>query len=211
MASKIITKDGSTTFHSSWYDETYHSVSGAREEAVEKYAKPCKIGEREKVAVLDICFGLGYNSAAAIDMFSGKNLRIVALESDHEIVSEITKIEYPFKCAEMMRKVAETGKYSDEKILIEILFGDARETVKKLKTSFDVVFFDPFSPSKCPELWKKEFFDSIYGVMKKKGMLATYSCAGNVRRVLKEAGFSVSDGPCVGRRSPSTIATKDQQ
>jgi tRNA U34 5-methylaminomethyl-2-thiouridine-forming methyltransferase MnmC len=204
----IKTKDGSVTYHSEWYGETYHSVSGAKQEAVEKYSRPCGIDSREKVTLLDICFGLGYNSAAAIDMFSGKKMKIIALENDPEIVAEIMKIEYPFKCAEIIRKVAADKKYQDDKISIELIMGDARETIKKLSTSFDVVFLDPFSPSKCPELWKKEFFDEIYRVMKKKSVLATYSCAGNVRRALKEAGFSVADGPCVGRRSPSTIATK---
>ncbi|PIN80139.1 hypothetical protein COV16_01405 [Candidatus Woesearchaeota archaeon CG10_big_fil_rev_8_21_14_0_10_34_8] len=42
--------------------------------------------------------------------------------------------------------------------------------------------------------------------MKEGGVLATYSCARKVRDALKNAGFSVKDEPCVGRRSPSTIA-----
>ena len=44
--------------------------------------------------------------------------------------------------------------------------------------------------------------------MKKESKLATYSCAGQVRRNLKEVGFKIKDGPCVGRRAPSTIAIK---
>ena len=42
--------------------------------------------------------------------------------------------------------------------------------------------------------------------MKKNAVLATYSCAGIVRKNLEEAGFEVKDSPAVGRRSPSTIA-----
>jgi tRNA U34 5-methylaminomethyl-2-thiouridine-forming methyltransferase MnmC len=44
--------------------------------------------------------------------------------------------------------------------------------------------------------------------MKKGGKLATYSCARVVRENLVAAGFSVSDGPCVGRRAPGTVAVK---
>jgi len=61
---KIITKDGSVTFKNESYDETYHSTSGALEEAFEKFAKPCNL--KDGMNVLDICFGIGYNSLAAI-------------------------------------------------------------------------------------------------------------------------------------------------
>ena len=59
---------------------------------------------------------------------------------------------------------------------------------------------------KNPELWTEEFFKQLRKLIKPDGILTTYSCAGNVRRNLKAAGFQVKDGPCVGRRSPSTIA-----
>ena len=42
--------------------------------------------------------------------------------------------------------------------------------------------------------------------MNKNAILSTYSCAGIVRRNLKEAGFKVADGPIVGRRAPGTLA-----
>ena len=86
------------------------------------------------------------------------------------------------------------------------MLGDARDTMKKLNGNFDVVFLDPFSPKKNPELWTKEFFYDIRKLMNKKGVLATYSCAKIVRDNLKKVGFSVKDGPCVGRKSPSTLA-----
>ena len=41
----IITKDGSVTFYSEEYKESYHSVSGAIEESLKKFVEPCKIKE----------------------------------------------------------------------------------------------------------------------------------------------------------------------
>ena len=67
---EIVTNDGSVTFRSDKFDETYHSKSGAVEESFKKFAEPSKVGELAKsgkIVILDICFGLGYNSAAAID------------------------------------------------------------------------------------------------------------------------------------------------
>jgi tRNA U34 5-methylaminomethyl-2-thiouridine-forming methyltransferase MnmC len=210
---KVKTADGSVTFHDSTFDETYHSTTGAKEEADKKYAEACGIAGRESVDILDICFGLGYNSAAAVDMFTGKRLRIVGLEVYQGIVDEIVSMvdanEYPFECAALMKEVASAGKYSGGNVSVSLVMGDALETIKKLDDdSFDVVFLDPFSPKRCPALWTAEFFEDIYRVLRSGGLVATYSCAGSVRRNFKAAGFSVSDGPVVGRRSPGTIARK---
>lgn len=208
---KVITKDGSATFHSSEYSETYHSTSGALEEANKKYSDVVEIENFDSVSVLDVCFGLGYNSAAALDRFSGKKIRIVGLENYQGIIDEIVNLgkEYPFNCRSFMQTVAKEGKYKDAKYEIELIMGDARETIKSLREEFDVVFFDPFSPKRCPHLWTKEFFDSVYAVMKKGGKLATYSCARVVRDNLKSAGFTVHDTPPVGRRAPGTMAIRE--
>lgn len=214
---KIVTDDGSITFHSSEYDEAYHSVSGALTEADKKYAEVCGIAERDEVDILDICFGLGYNSAAAIDRFRGRKLRIIGLEIYQGIIDEIVRLvdeeEYPFECGEMMKKVAATGGvargWKEGIVDVKLVMGDARETIKTLKdSSFDCVFLDPFSPKKCPELWTEEFFSEIYRVLRKGGKVATYSCARVVRENFASAGFIVKDGPVVGRRSPGTVALK---
>jgi len=211
----VITKDGSITFRNEKYDETYHSISGALEEAFEKYAYPCKL--KNGMKVLDICFGLGYNSLAAISL---ANLEIVALENDKEILKKINNIEIPINYKiinkkikndliynfEKIKKAAKNLNYEDKKSKIKIILGDARDTIKRLNEKFDAVFLDPFSPKKCPELWTEEFFSDIKDIMSQAGILATYSCTKSVRKNLSNAGFIIKDGPCIGRKSPSTLA-----
>lgn len=209
--SKIITADGSLTFHDACYNESLHSRSGALEEADKKYAKVCDISEKEELSVLDTCFGLGYNSAAAIDSFTGKKIEIICLEIYSGIVDEIVRLgdKYPFKCREVMQKLAKQKRYCDNKFDLTLIMGDARETIKDLPDNhFDAVFLDPFSPKNCPELWTEQFFKEIYRVLKKTGKVATYSCARVVRDNFRLAGFIVKDGPVVGRRGPGTIAVK---
>ena len=56
-----MTPDGSVTFHNPEFDEAYHSKSGAKEEAVEKFVKTClirEIAKTGKLRILDFCFGL---------------------------------------------------------------------------------------------------------------------------------------------------------
>ncbi|MAE42871.1 hypothetical protein CMO93_03800 [Candidatus Woesearchaeota archaeon] len=217
---KIITKDNSITFRNEKYDETYHSTSGALEEAFEKFAKPCKL--KDGVKILDVCFGLGYNSLAAISL---ADVEIIALENDSLILEKIQynnifnneKNNYNDKTIKNINLIKNYEKiklatknlfYKDNKVKIKIILEDARNTIKKLNEKFDVVFLDPFSPKNCPELWTEEFFRDIWKVMKKRGVLATYSCAKVVRSNLNNAGFKVKDGPCVGRKSPATLAYK---
>ncbi len=223
------TKDSSITFYNEKYSEHYHSVSGALEEAFEKFAGPCKL--KNGMRVLDVCFGLGYNSLAAISL---ANVEIVALENDLAILKQIKDIKMPinyefnsnktknigtnnhdknYPSPEMLKHnyekikiAAESLNYADDKIKLKIILGDARETIKNLNQKFDAIFLDPFSPKKCPELWTKEFFEDTRKTMKTNSVLATYSCAGIARKNLEKAGFYVKDGPSIGRRAPSTIA-----
>jgi tRNA U34 5-methylaminomethyl-2-thiouridine-forming methyltransferase MnmC len=213
---QVITDDSSPTFYSEKYTEHYHSLSGGVEESIKKYAEPCNIKDFDEVDILDVCFGIGYNSAAALDAFNGKKITIVALENDPEIINKIQDINPEFKNFDIIKNAAKNleyeGKYDNEtgksKVSIKIIMGDARETIKQLNVKFDCIFFDPFSPKKCPELWTKEFFEDVVKVMKKGAILATYSYARIVRDNLKSVGLEVSDGPIVGRRSPSTLAKK---
>jgi len=214
---QITTKDGSITFRSRKYDETYHSLSGAKEEAIRKFIEPCRIRElaetNRQVHILDICFGLGYNSAAAIDAAnrSGSSVEIIGLENDIEIMKKIKGIDADFESYGLVKELAESESLgiNRDNIRIKVILGDARISIKELPDDhFDAVFLDPFSPKKCPELWTGEFFRDIKKTMKKNSIMATYSCARIVRDNFRSAGFDVKDGPCVGRRAPGTIAIK---
>ena len=203
-----ITEDSSITLFSEKYQEHYHSTKGAVEESFEKFVKPCRIAELAKsgkIRILDVCFGVGYNSAAAIDVALESNpdciIEIVGLENDQNILDEMKNLNPAFKYYDTIK-----GEKSDPRVKIKILVADARVSIKELTEKFDAVFFDPFSPKVCPELWTKEFFADVKNVMKPGAILTTYSCARIVRDNMKAVGFKVEDGPVLGRRGPATIA-----
>lgn len=213
---KITTEDGSEVFYSDEYQEAYKTKSGAVEEAFRKFVEPCRIAElakKGKVRILDVCFGLGYNSAAAIDAAMETNgnaeIDIVGLENDERVFGMIKELSPELKCYSLLKKLdASNLKLQAPNINLKIILGDARETIKQLNGKFDAVFLDPFSPKKCPALWTDEFIAEISGLMEKGAVVATYSYARAVRDSLKKAGLDVRDGPIVGRRSPSTYAIK---
>ena len=209
----IKTADGSVTFRNVEISECYHTMSGALEEAFEKFAKPCRIGELAKngrIVIFDVCFGLGYNSAAAIDIIMRANPKcrivIYGFENDQDILDKILEVSPGFESYGLIKKIAKTHEIEEDGARIKIFLGDARAEIRKMREKADAVFFDPFSPQKAPWMWEEEFFSDISKKMRKGAVLATYSYAKAARNNLKSAGFEVKDGPVIGRRSPSTIA-----
>jgi tRNA U34 5-methylaminomethyl-2-thiouridine-forming methyltransferase MnmC len=197
---KVKTRDSSYTYYNEKVGDYYHSLSGAREESFEKHAKPSKVSELKKGVIFDICFGLGYNTKAAIELFKGTSLTIYCFENDREILG---KIEDP-----LLTEFLEKGELVYNNVKLILMFGDFRSEIKKVNEKADIVFFDAFDPKKVPELWEESVFKLIYDKMNSKSVLTTYSYARKVKDNLASAGFTLKDGPIVGRRSPSTIAYK---
>lgn len=216
--SKIITADKSETFLNEEVGECYHSLKGAAEEARQKYAIPCKIRElaktKGKIRILDVCFGLGYNSAMAISEALEENPRceieVIGLENDAEIISRIQEVTPPISFYVHYQKLTPQNlELKHKKVSVRVLLGDARETIKQLGDNhFDAVFYDPFSPKTSPQMWEIPLFQEVWRVMNSSAILATYTCARMARDNMSKAGLMYDDGPIWGRRGPGTMATK---
>ena len=217
MIKKIITADNTESFLNEELGESYHSQTGAIEEALKKYILPCKIIELAKsgkIKILDVCSGLGYNSALAISMALEENpdceIEVIGLELDSTIIKKIQEVNPPISFFKHYKKINPSClKFKEGKVSVEIMLGDAREKAKELPENyFDAIFFDPFSPKNSPEMWQESFFKEMHRIMKESAILATYSCARIARDNMSNAGLMYDDGPIVGRRGPGTLATK---
>jgi tRNA U34 5-methylaminomethyl-2-thiouridine-forming methyltransferase MnmC len=217
----FITADGSISFRNIAVDEMYHTKSGALEEAYEKHAKPLKVWEKQNPTIYDICFGLGYNAAAAIDVIREHDndslITVYCFENDKEIMEKILEIDAKFKSFGIIKIfinnfLAQNRDYHEEtfdNVRFIMIYGDAREKISQAKDKADFVFFDPFSPTHHPEMWDSVFMKKVYDKMNIGGKLSTYSYARKVRENFAAAGFVVTAGPIIGRNSPSTIAIKE--
>ena len=70
------TNDGSVGLYSPEFDDIYHSSTGALTEAYEKFIMPVNMDEllkKDKIKILDICFGIGYNSKSFLNFIFEKN------------------------------------------------------------------------------------------------------------------------------------------
>lgn len=217
-----LTEDGSFTFFSNQFGEMFHSRYGAKQEAELKFVEPCQLREKAKernsIALLDICYGLGYNSAAALEVIWQVNphcrvewvgLELEPLVPQQAIAHHLLDPWLP-PIPELLQELAISTRVQTPKLDARLLWGDARMTLERLYRSgfqADAIFLDPFSPPKCPQLWTVEFLALAAGCLKPTGRLATYSCAASVRTALRLAGLHLGATPAVGRRSPGTIAS----
>lgn len=215
---RIITGDGSITFFNKEYSESYHTKAGALQEALVKFVQPCHlerlVREKKEILILDICFGLGYNTLTALNLLrkiSDCKVKVVGIEKDMRILKKIQEVDVHIDDYELIKELVtkrDSHELSVEKgnFRLELKIGDARQIVKHLDYRFDCVFLDPFSPKKCPELWELDFMENIRKVCNESCTLTTYSCARVVRENLAKAGFTVEDVAAFGRRAPSTVA-----
>jgi tRNA U34 5-methylaminomethyl-2-thiouridine-forming methyltransferase MnmC len=217
----VTTDDGSQSLRAHEFDEIMHSSFGAYEESLVKYVTASqsveKILKNGSIAVLDIGFGIGYNLLALLSSVKKRGyVRIVSLEKDHSAEIHINSLHFDDEKEEYYNKIKSSfsnGFFKDDTCSIECMFGDARQSVHALKQreeQFDVVFQDPFSPSKNPEMWSREYIKIIASLMKNDAILTTYSAAPQVRRALLDAGLHVAKGPSTGIKRESTIASKDE-
>ncbi|PHQ65736.1 MAG: hypothetical protein COB99_02365 [Sulfurimonas sp.] len=213
----VLSEDGSFTAYSKEYDEHYHSTrDGAMKESLLKHVIPAfKIKEyKEEINILDICYGLGFNTLATM-YYHKKNslnskLNIYSPELDATLISSLKNFTYPKEFDEfkhIVLELCEHAVYSDENFHIEIFLGDAREYVRRFENKFDIVYQDAFSPSSNPTLWTLEYFADIKKAMKKDALLTTYSIALATRLALYKNGFNVYINSEEGIRK-STIASE---
>ena len=195
---KIKTKDGTFTLKSLEYNECYHSSEGALRETFYKHVGVAvdlmKDIEDEEIRILDICFGLGYNTFVTIlNRPKDKKLKIFSPELDLKLIKSLKNFKYPKefdKIKNIIEKVSEELYYKDKFVEIEVKHTDAREYVKTL-SNIHFVYQDAFSPKVNKELWTIEYFKDLKNILNKKGAITTYSVATPVRCAFYKLGFKL--------------------
>ena len=203
----IETSDGSFTLYSKQFDQNYHSTkAGALNESLTKHVVPALTYHKDKTElnILDICFGIGYNTLATLYYAKLNNLNIkfniFSPEFDLKLIKSLSEFKYPKEFDEyknIIKSLHKTLSYKDENIQIEIYNGDAREYIKILKNitketkGFDIVYQDAFSSDVNRSLWTKEYFKDISKILSLDAIITTYSIATPVRLSMWENGINI--------------------
>ncbi|QLL29426.1 hypothetical protein D3A95_10645 [Thermosynechococcus sichuanensis E542] len=201
------TADGSFTFFSPEFGETFHSLGGARQEAFEKFAIATDLPRKAQAShlrLLDICYGLGYNTAAALEVIWQHNptcqVTVIGLELDLRVPQAALAVmpPWPASVQAILAGLAQQQQVSTPQCQAQLFIGDARQTIQDLvRQGFqaDAIFLDPFSPQRCPQLWTVEFLSLVAQCLAPEGHLATYCRAAAVRAALQAAGLHLGTLP----------------
>ncbi len=200
---KHTTKDGSLSLYSLSYEEGFHDRDGALRESINKYLFPAQLEQfsnTEKIVVLDVCMGLGYNTGCILEKLLQSNIKIEwhGLEIDQRPLnlglneSTFQEIWSP-KVLHFFSCLNKSGKWNEGFNEGTVHWGDARQKIYEIQDSikFDLILLDPFSPQKCPELWSEEFITLLTERLSVEGRLITYSTAASIRASFKRAGLEI--------------------
>ncbi len=219
-----LTADGSFTFVSQEFGESFHSHYGAKQESFFKFVEPTQLttaAQKPVLRLLDVCYGLGYNTAAALQTIwavnPSCNVEVIGLELNSAVpqaaIAHNLFDNWNCNYIEILSQLASEHQVQTACLKAKLLIGDARKTIAIVHESdfwADAIFLDPFSPPQCPQLWTVEFIKQLSLCLHPDGLLATYSCAAAVRTALLSAGLAIASTPPVGRRSPGTVAVQNR-
>ena len=156
------------SFWSEKYKDYYYPKSGAIKQAKELFIAYSDLKNRltcKDVKLLDIGFGFGVNSLEALKIKGKHTLHVTAIDQD----ARIAKL--------------------DENI--DFIVGDIRYTLPKLNEKFDIIFLDPFSEEKNPEMVSLEVVKHLQRLLCKGGVIVTSTSLRSTQKRFEAVGFQV--------------------
>lgn len=90
-------------------------------------------------------------------------------------------------------------------IQLTLHLDDVNHCIDNITEKADAWFLDGFAPSKNPDMWSTTLFHHMARLSYIETTFATFTCAGIVKRGLKQAGFKVSKYPGFGKKREMLI------
>ena len=203
-----ITGDGSHTLFVPELGEHYHSVYGAIAESRHifleagfKYLyKPHK-----KIRILEVGFGTGLNALLTCveSEISGcyveySTIELYPLREDIYSILNFDSLVKHRDSRGIFLRLHRSPWNENVHLTTSFFLQKINKSLKDYqpeKETYDLVYFDAFSPDVQPEMWTGEVFDKMAYGLKKDGVLVTYSTKGTVKRNLISAGFKIEKLP----------------
>lgn len=204
----ITTGDGSVTIFLPELNESYHSIHGAINESNHIFIEAglkYVLQNKTNINILEVGFGTGLNAflTAGTCLDQIYTIYYIGVEPFPVINSEVLKLNYPetsvfhnqIDCFQLIHNSVweKACSITDNFILFKTQQKIEEVTLKD--NHFDLVYFDAFAPMVQPELWQSSIFKKLYDSMKAGSILVTYSSKGDVKRTLKECGFTIDKLP----------------
>lgn len=210
----LVTDDQSHTLFSEQFKATYHSTRGAISESKHVFIQNGlqyvhEQFQPKEISILEVGFGTGLNAFMTYLYAKEHALKInyQTIEAYPVPFADALQLNYTKEFSEQDKIVFtkmhqqewnRVGQVSEEFYLTKHLC-----LLEEFNTQqqFDVIYFDAFSPSEQPELWREAVFKKMYALLNTNGVLVTYCAQGQMKRNMKQVGFKVQSLPgALGKR-----------
>lgn len=193
-----VSEDGSHTIFNQNIGESYHSIHGAYTESMHVFINNGMLYKKKSsLKILEIGFGTGLNAILALTEGVKRDIDIL-----YDAIELYPLPEYIFNSL----NYSEILTLNNNDVFLQLHNCPWNKQVQinmhfelrkihadfinvELNSTYDIVFFDAFSPEKQPELWSAYVFEKIYKSMSKGGILTTYCSKGIVKQNLRNSGF----------------------
>lgn len=217
-----MTRDGSHSLYSHSLHENYHSVHGAINESTTVFIKPGlekSLLSKKELSILEVGMGTGLNVLLTVKkaLELACTIRYTTIEPfpvPLDIAGELNYVEQlgnDVRLGELYQKIHASPWEEVVELMPCFSLQKLRTTLDEFDgrgQTYDLIYFDAFSPVTQPQLWEKDTLEKIIAYLNPGGVFMTYSVKGQLRRDLKALGMIVEKlkGP-IGK-SAITRATK---
>ncbi len=208
---RVTWRDGTLPV-SALFDDPYFSLADGLAESRHVFLAGNDLPDRfrDGFRIAELGFGTGLNLLATLIAWRGANVQGRLTYTSFEA--------YPMPASDMERALDAfpearasaaplldawtrgERRFALDPLDVEIVEGDARDTLPNWQGRADAWFLDGFSPAKNAELWGDDLMAEVARHTAPGGTFATYTAAGFVRRGLQSAGFRVERVPGYGTK-----------
>ncbi len=209
------------------FDDVYFSRAGGLVEAETVFLAGCGLparwAEKDRFAIGELGFGSGLNVLAAWKAWK-------STRKPHAIL-HISSVEaFPLARGDAARALAQFPEvavlaakllarwpvrafgpqrlwFPEDGFALTLHVGDVDRVLASLRGRFDAWFLDGFAPARNGAMWSGDVFARIAALSAPGARAATFTVAGDVRRGLEAAGFTVEKKPGFGKKRERLEAT----
>ncbi len=190
------------------FGDSYYSKSGGLDETLEVFVKACDLYEKFKsqnnIIIGETGFGTGLNFLVVWQEWQKNRLPnsilhfytfekfLMSKDIAQKALSKWPQLNNEIQILLNKWPIATSGLqriWLDKQTSLNIIIGDANETMQKQNFKADAWFLDGFAPRSNPDFWNDNIFSQIAKLIKSDGKIGTYSVAKIVRDGLEKAGF----------------------
>ncbi|HEY2179241.1 MAG TPA: tRNA (5-methylaminomethyl-2-thiouridine)(34)-methyltransferase MnmD [Caulobacteraceae bacterium] len=202
------------------YGDLYFSRHGGLAECREVFLAGCHLPaawrDRPRFTVAELGFGTGLNIAALLELWAREkppagHLAIISVEAEPLAAQDAARAlaawpELADAAGELIARwpPRAAGVHRLDmpafRATLDVAVMEAADALRAWTGSADAWFLDGFAPAINPAMWRRDVLDLVAQRSAPGARAATYTVAGQVRRDLALAGFTVERKPGFGAK-----------